>query len=248
MIILYDNLVNDASISSFSQNPNFTWSDAFNDNVLAHVGRSIGDSAEWIKFTFTSAVNATDIFIFNHNFEAGATVKLQGNATDIWTSPSVDETLTISDVIYKNFTGGSYKYWRIYMDHSASSDGYFQIGKVFLGVPYQIVDPDAGIDTPIIGQPRYSKSIGGQIFGQSTTFLQTFSLNLTSITQAEKDNYDTFITTVNLNNPFACILFESSISSQPPLYCNLAKIGSRKFNSNNGISWDISGITFEECR
>lgn len=248
MIILYDNEIVSSTISSSSENSNFPWSNALNDTVLARTGRSVGDSAEWIKFTFTSAVAMTHFVILNHNFESGATVKLQGNSSDSWATPAVDRTQTISSVIYDSFTSASYQYWRVYMDHSASTAGYFSLSKIFLGLSYSPVNPNAGINMPILVEPNISKSRGGQIYGQAATKLQTYGLNLSGLTQAQIDSYKTFQNTVENNIPFIFVPFEDNVTTITPIYANANSHGTIRFPDNNGISYDIEGIEFQECR
>jgi len=248
MKILYDNQVPNATISAFSENPNFLFSDALNDTVLARTGRTIGDSSEWIKFSFSSAVAVTDFCILNHNFEAGAVVYLQGNATDVWTSPSVNRLQTISDVIYDTFASQSYQYWRVSMAHSASTAGYFYLSKIFLGTAYTPVNPDAGIDMPYLVEPMIAKSRGGQIYGQAATVLKSHNITMSNMSQTEVANYRTFADTVNNNTPFVFIPFESSTSTIPPYYANAMSHGQLRLNEDHGVSYSMAGINYQECK
>jgi hypothetical protein len=79
----------------------------------------------WL-FDFGSA-QRVDAVVLWHNFDAGITCKLQGNATNSWGGPTVDATLTIpakrSDdftvKVYRDLTGvtgysaSGFRYWRL---------------------------------------------------------------------------------------------------------------------------------------
>jgi hypothetical protein len=72
-----------------------------------------------------------------------AVIKIQANATNVWTSPAVDQTLTISNdyVVASHFfsTDQSYRYWSVTISDSGNPYGYFELGTVWLG---------KGIDIP----------------------------------------------------------------------------------------------------
>jgi hypothetical protein len=97
--------------------------------------RSTGCSSEWIKFDFGSAKAVRALVFVGHNLTSGATIKIQGNATDVWTSPSIDVTLTYNaaNVVYLWTADQSFRYWRITIADASNPDGYVQIGRVFLG-------------------------------------------------------------------------------------------------------------------
>lgn len=248
MIILYDNKVSTSIISSSSENPNFPWSSALNDTILARTGRTIGDSAEWIKFIFPAAISVTSFAILNHNFEAAATVKIQGNSSDSWTTPPVDRTQTISNVIYDSFASSSYRYWRVYMDHAASTAGYFSLSKIYLGLSYTPINQNAGIDMPLLVESNTSKSRGGQVFGQTSTKLRTYRLALSGLTQSQMDSYQTFHDSVDNYIPFIFIPFESNTSTIPPIYANANSHGAIRLAEDQGVYYDITGIEFQECK
>ena len=91
---------------------------------------------QWLKFDFGSAGNIDFAFIPRfHNLTNSATLKVQGNSTDSWSSPPVNETLSVSagKAIAKCFTGGSYRYWRVLFADASNPDGYLEIPNIWLG-------------------------------------------------------------------------------------------------------------------
>lgn len=90
-----------------------------------------------------STTEAIDTFAILFDKDLGvklsssAVVKLQANATDSWSSPSVEETLTLDEAhqIYTHFftTDQSYRYWRISVVDTANANLYVELGTVILG-------------------------------------------------------------------------------------------------------------------
>lgn len=97
--------------------------------------RSTGCASEWIKFDFGAAAAVRALALVGHNFTSGATLKIQANATDVWTAPSIDVTLTYhaDNVVYLWSSDQSYRYWRITIVDASNPDGFIEVGRVFLG-------------------------------------------------------------------------------------------------------------------
>lgn len=77
-----------------------------------------------------------------------AVVKIQANATNVWTSPTVNQTLT-ADSTYEMFShyfsaAQSYRYWRVEIVDPTNTDLYVSLGVVILGVALSIDNPDSG--------------------------------------------------------------------------------------------------------
>ena len=71
-----------------------------------------------------------------NKFTSSVVIKLQANATDVWTSPAVDETITLDsryDIALKVFsTAQSYRYWRVQITDPSNPNLYVEIPKIFL--------------------------------------------------------------------------------------------------------------------
>ena len=48
-----------------------------------------------------------------NNITSTAEIKLQANASDAWSSPSYDTTMTVQDPAIEYISGNNYRYWRI---------------------------------------------------------------------------------------------------------------------------------------
>ena len=103
-------------------------------------------SAQWVKFDTLSATAVTCVGVFAHNLTAGATVSVQGNASDSWASPSFNSLMTIATdadgsplpytVLY--IASQSYRYWRLFISDPLNSASRIVIGRVCLGTYYEV--------------------------------------------------------------------------------------------------------------
>lgn len=73
-----------------------------------------------------------------------ATVKIQANATDEWSSPAVDQEVTIDNTYMLGshfFTSDqSYRYWSLLIEDEGNAYDYVEIGQVWIGKSLEI-DP-----------------------------------------------------------------------------------------------------------
>lgn len=88
----------------------------------------------------TEAVNSV-VFLWPKEdgirLSASAVVKIQANATNVWTAPAVNQTLTIDNdyMVASHFftTDQSYRYWRAVIEDPSNPYGYVEIGVVWIG-------------------------------------------------------------------------------------------------------------------
>lgn len=105
---------------------------------------------EWLVFNLGSALPIdTFAMVFDKLsgpvFSNAAVLKLQANATDAWSSPSLDVTLSI-DSTYNTIThfftaDESYQYWRLSIVDANNAAGYVEVSKVLLGKATQLTQP-----------------------------------------------------------------------------------------------------------
>ena len=246
MRIIYNNIIDGATITSYSENPQYLFDDAFKDSRLSRVGRTVGHDTEWIKFTLPSAAAATYILIFGHNLTAGATVKLEGNATDVWTSPSFSETLTVIDIINKNFTSASYKYWRLTIADASNPDGYIQISKVIIGTYLQMPGFNRVFAMPRKSTSKGDKSPSGQLYGDKRIIFTSAEFKFNGVSQANKVLIDAFFDIVETIKPFVLLVWENSLTTQVPIYCNLTDDLNWAMEDSSGLSWSFT-LPVEQC-
>jgi len=229
--VIAENIVN-ATITASSENPDYLFSVALIDSRLSRVGRTLSDSAQWVKFSFAAAVDVDTVGIFGNNFTSGATVKIQANATDVWTSPSIDTALTYTKNNRKSTEQGrdvgvwshqftsteSYRYWRIYVDDAANPDTYIEMGFVFLDESTDFPGMAVNQTFPRQSTSETTFSTSGQAYGLKRLQYNGVTASFPSITQDQRETYDTFFDKVDLVTPYMMLVWESSLDKQRPIY------------------------------
>lgn len=132
--ILWQNWHRNAVIYASSENENNPL--AFLQNQLPTlVHKTTGVNSEWWKWDLGAARNVRYFIFWNHNFSRNASIRLQANSIDSWTSPAVDVSVDwMTERIVKIFeTVNSYRWWRLVVQDSGNSNGYLQGGFAFLG-------------------------------------------------------------------------------------------------------------------
>jgi len=247
MRILYDNFATAAAttISVFSENPLFPIATALRAPQLSKIGKTLSDSAEWIKFDMGSAKACTYAAIMNHNLTAGATVHLQANATDSWGTPSVDSTMTVADFMILNFTE-TYRWWRITIADASNPDAEIRIGGIYIGNHLDMpgFDPVIPIKRDSTGVVNVSQM--GQAYGESRLIVKSIQVTFPDVSDANRVLIDALFDSVNIYLPFILLLWESSLDVQPPVYCRIVESFEWTRAAQTGLSWTTK-IGFQEC-
>lgn len=245
MIIQYINKVETATITASSNNPDFTFAVGLIDSRLSRISRTLDVDDEWVKFAFTGATSATYISIFNHNFTSSATVTIQGNATDAWTSPSFEQVLTVADNMCVSLGSQSYQYYRLRIQDATNTDGYIEIGGIYLGGHLSMPGFEPAVNITEKSNSESEKSISGQLYGDKRLQYKTVETTFTSISQTDKDAISALFAEVDRTKPFVMFLWEDDPTIFPPLYCNLTSdLAWQK--PKYQLSYSLK-LTFEEC-
>jgi len=97
-----------------------------------------GTGDQWVKFDLGSNKTFTVLAAISAKLHAGGTLKAQANATDVWTSPTVNDTLTVpspdfSGVLADWIASQSLRWIRFYFTNVGAVSDYVQLGAVFAG-------------------------------------------------------------------------------------------------------------------
>jgi hypothetical protein len=100
-------------------------------------------TSEWLKYDLgASTIVDAMAFIGIRNevlkLSPSATLKIQANHTDAWSSPALDTALeyhdnTIALVDADGLSATAYRYWRLYVEDQSNSYGYVEMSTVYLG-------------------------------------------------------------------------------------------------------------------
>jgi hypothetical protein len=206
-----------ASILGFSTGANDTGALTYTaDTLKIH-------TSEWLRWDLGTASNPTAFALVGNRNEAikiseTATIKLQGNATDVWASPSFEQTLTYHEnaISYFLSTGfGAYRYWRLYIEDASNSYGYVEISNVYLGDSFS---PTQGavqfpLDNEFVDFANTNESEMGNLFTTERQQGQEFSLDWFALTTTEFETLEEFIKAHGRAYPFFICLDPNSVFS-----------------------------------
>ena len=138
-----------------------------------------------------------------------ATVKLQMNTTNVWTSPLVDVTLTVGDdYAYKleddYFNSSYYRYARIYIEDKDNGNGYLQINVAALGEQWNLVRGRAQfpfsevyVDNSVITVNK-----DATYYAEERTKLYQYRVKMSALKIAAKEELQDFFADYGKHKPF----------------------------------------------
>jgi hypothetical protein len=149
-------------------------------------------AAETLTFDLGSAKAVTSIIVFNHTLTASdSLIKIQGNASDSWGAPSINQALTHATTINQTFASGTYRYWRFIFTKSAAGESR-DIGRIFLGTYEDIDDPDFdGLSPDPVDRTTKQRSIGGQVYSNVRSNYREVNVDFSGITTTQSGTVKT---------------------------------------------------------
>lgn len=161
----------------------------------------------WIVVDFGAAKSLDSVFLNNCNFAAAA---IQGNDTDVWTSPAFDESVTLAfddAKVRKGFftlTAFNYRYLRLFVDFQTldASAIYPFVGNLICGTAQQFKVSE-WVPTRIKRYSTFTSDGGSYKKTRKGIIRHTFAVSQSStLSQAESIDWDWDIAVVytNLNS------------------------------------------------
>lgn len=184
--------------------------------------RTTGDTDEYIVIDAGAGNTLTpsSAVVLGHNLTNASTVKIQGNATDSWGSPTIDETFTYNaGTMIEYFTGSALRYWRFHFADSANPDTYIQIGRLILGVyvtvtePIQTAFPFQDIDTSI-----RDFSVTGEEYGNIGITYELYRWNFSHWDNTKKKEMQTLFKEVKTVTPCLFVPNEDHLDKIDSVY------------------------------
>ena len=229
----------------FTQTTNAAWdtlgyTTATDESAATH---GVADVArihtdEWIKFDLGTALSVTEFHLISplsmvFPISTTATLQLQGNASDVWTSPTIDVT-PVRDKggihhYLDDIEDTSFRYWRFrWVDRTNTVGGQgFHLGHVYLGdyVTCTTTNVATGFGRRTVDPSERFESDAGALFHRSRTKFRIFEglsiglMDEVSERQAIEDLFDT----VGIQKPFYLSLDPletySTFLSEMTAYC-----------------------------
>lgn len=128
-------------------------------------------------------------------FTSSAVLTIQANATNVWTSPAVSQTLTLDttyDVATHFFTSTqSYRFWRLKIVDPKNPDLYVEVSKVFLSLATQLSqNPEKGFGGSATDRSKVSLTDYGHQYTDIYPRLRSESFNYVNCTGADLATFD----------------------------------------------------------
>ena len=180
---------------------------------------------EFLIIDFGFAVSPTALLGFGDKsrplrISSTATVKIQGNATNAWSSPQVDETVTVADygigLVDRDGIGGiACRWWKLKIVDASNAYGHIELGALVLGTHISLTRGNAvfplGVDRTDLTQRSYAEA--GQISAGKRPQTRNIRLTWEGVTKSEQNELVALWETVGLHSAFAIVLDESGAFS-----------------------------------
>lgn len=169
---------------------------------------------EWIQWDFGISTLPTAFALVGARNEPikitpSATIKLQGNETNVWTSPTSELTIDYDDEVFcaVDATGlwsEALRYARLQITDQSNTNGFVEVGSIFLGSFFAGTRGKAQF--PFRGEhvdrSRTVLSEGGQTFSDIREKTERFNIDWFGLTVAEKEEIDDLFLSLGTSNPF----------------------------------------------
>jgi hypothetical protein len=244
MQILYLNKILTAVLSSSSEDSKYSLVNV-QDRMTLKLFHTLNVINEWIKIA--SIITASRFAIINHNLSSAAIIKLQGNNTDIWTTPAFEETIAWKEgIIIHKFTEVTYDYWRLLITDNART--YISIGELYIGTYLQgpNIKPDTQIDDETTSEGDTTNA--GMLLGDDGYDFRPININYPNITNSQREAMRNWWRVCKNNRAYIMVLWANREDLEPPIYCfTNQKSIQWKRTGNEKFPWSTS-IKYQECR
>lgn len=153
------------------------------DDNLANAARwkkwqsALGTTDQWVKFDMGANKTLRVFAAIDAVIHLGGTLKVQANATDVWTTPTVDQVLVVPTVDYTHV----WTYWlaapvslrwvRFYFTNTGAVNSQVSLGAAFAGTYLEPVRSiaSAGLHVGVVDPSVQRYAMGGQRLASTKT-------------------------------------------------------------------------------
>jgi len=169
------------------------------------VHRTTGVTNEWWRWDL-GAARHVDYFIFwGHNFTAGATLTLQANAVDSWTSPPLAMSVARRAGYAVAEPDATYRYWRLVASDGANPDGFLCGGWAYLGPHFEPRYSFARRTRRLEDPSAVMLSVGGQMSSVERTPYTVIAYEFDAVTDADRATLEAMWQAVGRHREFALV-------------------------------------------
>jgi hypothetical protein len=214
-----------------------------------------GDTGQWIVNDLGTNKKLTCFGIFNHNLSSTATITLEGNALDIWTSPTYSQALTIATnadgtvfprLVY--FLDETHRFFRLTIEDGSNPDGRIEIGRIIAGEYYEFTRQPARGLRVAHADPSSIEHTGGTIENfddlEERNRYRQFRVDLPWRDVTERRKIEAIYTKVGNVRPVVLALDPTNYPSEMSAYCYV--ISDLDYSWNHSSRFDVQTMLFEE--
>lgn len=173
-------------------------------------------SEEWVKFDLSTSEAVDSVALVFDKVEGSslsgsAVVKFQGNATDSWSSPALDLTLTYDEVrgIYSHYftADQTYRFFRVQVIDTQNPSGYVEIGKVLFGKATQFLRlPSEGFEFSIIDQSKEQSTAYGHKYFDLYPLRNELSVDFSYMSYSDAESLIQVFEALGTTEPVFCVI------------------------------------------
>jgi hypothetical protein len=245
--IYYNNKIESTTLVASSNGGSYS----INDLKIPQLARSYGflSNDEWVTIDMGAATNIKSFIVDMGNMSSTATITLEGNATDVWTSPSYSSALTVTDTAAYSNLDETYRWWRLTLDDStitAIEIGYLFLDDGFLQMPG--INP--GVTLNYITTSKASFTIDNQVYGDEGFKRLDTSFTFPQIgesaevvqgkTVASRQQILDMWENVENITPVWAFLWSDNLDEFPPVFCVLDQVKTSFKKSKYGKYYSCS--------
>ena len=218
MKIYGNNLIDITTVISGTEQTGYTFENLYDNNLFPPY-RSATDT-EVMVLDFGSAKTFDYIALGGHNLTNAATVLVEWNSSNSWTSPAGSTSLTYdANVMVKEITPVTYRYVRITITDTANPDNWIEVEKLSIGEFFTLGAVEPGFDFPIRTSNTKFYSPTGQIYGSAGVSTRTLSFKLYAGSYSSMEAINDFFRDNEDIRTFFLAIYEDSISTYPLIHC-----------------------------
>lgn len=168
MKFLTTNLVSEAAttIAASSSDVNFPASN-LKHPFRSKRWRTTDNVSESVTFDFQTTEPVDSVVILwpkedGIKLTPSAVIRIQANATNVWTSPAVDQVVSIDNTysVASHFfsTDQNYRYWRLVVQDPLNAYTYIEIGMIWIGKSLSIPNAQNGFKFSLVDNTKSTRT------------------------------------------------------------------------------------------
>jgi len=193
-------------------------------------------SSEWLLWDLGIPSNPSGLIgLIDRNstasYSGGAVIKLQGNETNEWSSPSFESAVVVSEGTLSllnslGFHTNGLRYWRLYFEDKENAEGYIELGAVCLGLHTVITRgcPVFPLNSEFQDRSNIVFSENGRTIAGEKAKYQKYSLDWAGLDRASFEALTRVWETFGLHTSFFMAMDPTeAFSTDSGLWCKLVK-------------------------